>query len=97
MFGNLFDVQNYSTIGWILLTLGAMLLFGFLGTRITSLFRLPNVTAYIVVGVLIGPSVLNLFLLVLEDISNWQLLKKVVEKLLLLQFLKPCSRQSLLL
>lgn len=61
MFGNLFDVQNYSTIGWILLTLGAMLLFGFLGTRITRLFRLPNVTAYIVVGVLIGPSVLNLF------------------------------------
>lgn len=61
MFGNLFNVQSYSNVGWILLTLGGMLLLGFLGTRITRIFRLPNVTAYIVVGVLVGPSVLNLF------------------------------------
>src|SRR5574344_516760 len=61
MFANLFTMEKFSTVGLILLILGSMLLLGFLGTRITRIFRLPNVTAYIVVGVLIGPSVFNLF------------------------------------
>ncbi|MBR3562185.1 MAG: cation:proton antiporter [Oscillospiraceae bacterium] len=37
-----------------------MLMLGFLMTRLTKLARLPNVTAYIVTGILIGPYVLNL-------------------------------------
>jgi Kef-type K+ transport system membrane component KefB len=37
-----------------------MLLFGFLFTRITKLLKLPNVTAYIVAGIVIGPYCLNL-------------------------------------
>lgn len=37
-----------------------MLLSGFLMTRVTKRLRLPNVTAYIVAGILIGPYCLNL-------------------------------------
>lgn len=44
----------------IVLSLGVILILGFLMTRLTKLLRLPNVTAYIVVGILIGPSVINL-------------------------------------
>ena len=32
-----------------------MLICGFLMTRITKLLRLPNVTAYIITGILLGP------------------------------------------
>ena len=42
----------------ILISLGIILIFGFLMTRLTKLLRLPNVTAYIVVGILIGPSIM---------------------------------------
>lgn len=37
-----------------------MMIAGFLLTRVTKLLRLPNVTAYIVAGILIGPYCLNL-------------------------------------
>ena len=37
-----------------------MLITGFAMTRITKRLRLPNVTAYILSGVLLGPYVLNL-------------------------------------
>ena len=43
-----------------ILTLAAMLFFGFLSTRLTKLLRLPNVTAYILTGILFGPYVLGL-------------------------------------
>ena len=39
----------------VIFSVSAMLLFGFLMTRITKRLRLPNVTAYIVTGILIGP------------------------------------------
>ncbi|MFA5486309.1 MAG: cation:proton antiporter [Bacilli bacterium] len=39
----------------ILMTLAIMLLIGFLFTRLTKLVKLPNVTAYIMTGVLLGP------------------------------------------
>ena len=44
----------------IILSLGVILILGFLMTRLTKLMKLPNVTAYIVVGILIGPFVINL-------------------------------------
>ena len=44
----------------VLISLGIILILGFLMTRFTKLLRLPNVTAYIVVGILIGPSVIKL-------------------------------------
>lgn len=43
-----------------ILTVALMLLFGFALTRITRLLKLPNVTAYIITGILIGPYCLNL-------------------------------------
>ena len=43
-----------------ILTVALMLLFGFGLTRITKRFKLPNVTAYILTGILIGPYFLNL-------------------------------------
>ena len=44
----------------IILSLAVILICGFLMTRLTKLLKLPSVTAYIVVGILIGPSVINL-------------------------------------
>ena len=44
----------------VILSITAMLFLGFLMTRITKKLRLPNVTAYIVTGILIGPYCLNL-------------------------------------
>ena len=48
------------TASSVIIALGAILICGFLMTRITKLLKLPNVTAYIITGVLIGPSVINL-------------------------------------
>ncbi len=39
----------------VIICIAIMLLAGFLGTRITKLLKLPNVTAYILVGILLGP------------------------------------------
>ncbi len=44
----------------ILLALSVMLLAGFLLTRITKLLKLPNVSGYIIAGILIGPYCLDL-------------------------------------
>ncbi len=43
-----------------IITIAIMLITGFLMTRITMKLRLPNVTAYIVAGILIGPFCFNL-------------------------------------
>ena len=44
----------------IIISLAIMLLCGFLATRVTKKLKLPNVTAYIVCGILIGPFCLDL-------------------------------------
>ena len=49
-----------SPVAVVILSLASMLFFGFLLTRVTTKLKLPNVTAYIVTGILIGPYVLNL-------------------------------------
>ncbi|NLC69422.1 MAG: cation:proton antiporter [Clostridiaceae bacterium] len=56
--GNFLNRLNYTTV--VLLSLSVILLAGFLLTRITKLAKLPNVTGYIISGILIGPYVLNL-------------------------------------
>ena len=43
-----------------IVSIAIMLFSGFLLTRLTKLLRLPNVTAYIVAGILIGPFCFNL-------------------------------------
>ena len=49
-----------STISIVIIAIAIMLFSGFALTRITKLLKLPNVTAYIVAGILIGPYCLNL-------------------------------------
>ena len=44
----------------IIISLGVILILGFLMTRLTKLLKLPNVIAYLVVGIIIGPSLINL-------------------------------------
>ncbi len=48
------------TIASTIVTVAIMIFAGFLMTRIGKLLRLPNVSAYIIAGILIGPFVLNL-------------------------------------
>lgn len=57
LFGLEFQLSGTASI---ILSLALMLLAGFLMTRLTKLARLPNVTAYIITGILIGPYVFNL-------------------------------------
>lgn len=53
-----YTALNSSSI--ILIALAIILTAGFLFTRITKRLRLPNVTGYILAGILIGPCALNL-------------------------------------
>lgn len=49
-----------SPVAVVIISIAIMLFFGFAMTRITKKLRLPNVTAYIVSGIIIGPFCLNL-------------------------------------
>ena len=51
---SVFDILN-NDAATILISLSIMLFGGFLLTRVTKRFKLPNVTAYIFTGILIGP------------------------------------------
>lgn len=51
---------NSSRVASVIISIALMLFLGFLMTRLTKKLRLPNVTAYIVTGILIGPYCLNL-------------------------------------
>ena len=49
-----------STVSQIIISVALMLFGGFLMTRLTKRLRLPNVTAYITAGIILGPFCLNL-------------------------------------
>ena len=49
-----------SPVAIVVISVATMLFFGFAMTRITKRLKLPNVTAYIVAGILIGPYCFNL-------------------------------------
>ena len=53
-------VPGQSPVAVVIISISLMISFGFLMTRITKKLRLPNVTAYIISGILIGPFCLNL-------------------------------------
>ena len=53
-------VQNTSEVATVIISIAFMLMSGFLMTRVTKKLKLPNVTAYIVVGILMGPYCLHL-------------------------------------
>ncbi len=48
-------LQASSPVSAVILAIAIVLAAGFLMTRVTKLLKLPNVTAYIVAGILIGP------------------------------------------
>lgn len=52
--------QTSQPVATIIISVALMLFSGFLMTRLTRLAKLPNVTAYILAGILIGPYCLNL-------------------------------------
>ena len=54
------QVEQVSTAAEIVLSLALMLFAGFFVTRLTKRLRLPNVTGYILAGILIGPWALRL-------------------------------------
>ena len=52
---NVLHLQNKSSTSSVIIPIAVMLLAGFALTRITKKLRLPNVTAYILAGMIIGP------------------------------------------
>lgn len=44
----------------LIIIIAILLMAGFVGGRVASKFKLPSVTGYIIIGVIIGPSVLNI-------------------------------------
>ena len=57
---SLIDLENISPSAMTIISVSLILICGFLLTRVTKVLKLPNVTAYIIAGILIGPYVLNL-------------------------------------
>lgn len=55
-----YHAANTSAVTTVIIPIALMLFLGFCMTRITKQLRLPNVTAYILTGILIGPYCLNL-------------------------------------
>lgn len=53
-------LSNTSTITQVIVSVSLIMSVGFLMTRLTKLVKLPNVTGYILAGILIGPYCLNL-------------------------------------
>jgi Kef-type K+ transport system membrane component KefB len=61
MFGRLIGgVAEKSPVAAVIISIALMLFSGFAMTRITKRLRLPDVTAYIVTGIVLGPWCLNL-------------------------------------
>ena len=60
MFGSLIGgVAQRSPVAAVIISVALMLFCGFAMTRVTKRLRLPDVTAYIVTGILLGPYCLN--------------------------------------
>lgn len=60
MLDGFYEKLGTSSASVVVIVIALMLMAGFLMTRITKRLHLPNVTAYIVAGVLIGPLALDL-------------------------------------
>ena len=65
MSADLLGLGSMSSVAAIIISIALMLFSGFFMTRLTKLLRLPDVTAYILAGILLGPYCLHL---VPEDI-----------------------------
>ena len=52
-------LEAISPVAPVIISIALMLFLGFAATRVTKLLRLPNVTAYLIAGLLVGPYVLK--------------------------------------
>ena len=57
MIQRIFGIESPAAM--VIITISLMLFCGFAMTRLTKLLKLPNVTAYIITGILLGPYVLD--------------------------------------
>lgn len=48
-------LQNFSSVSQVIISIAVMLIAGYIMARVAKKLRLPNVTGYIVAGILIGP------------------------------------------
>ena len=78
-----------SSVSIVIISISLMLFGGFAMTRITKRLRLPNVTAYIVAGILMGPYCLNLIPIGL--IENAGLILLLISEIIALKFSDPIS------
>ncbi len=53
-------LENFAPAPQTIISVAVMLIAGFLLTRVTKLLKLPNVTGYIIAGILIGPYCFNI-------------------------------------
>lgn len=60
MSADIFGLGSMSPVAAIIISVALMLFSGFFMTRLTKLLRLPDVTAYILAGMLLGPYCLHL-------------------------------------
>lgn len=60
MLDPLYQKLGDSSVAAVIISVAMMLLCGFMMTRITKRLKLPNVTAYIITGILIGPFCLDM-------------------------------------
>lgn len=59
----------------LLLKLGIVILVGIVGGRIANYFKLPNVSGYIVAGLVVGPSLINL--VNINDIQSFNIINEL--------------------
>ncbi len=52
-------LQNFSSVSQVIISVAIMLIAGYTMSRLTKKLKLPNVTGYIVAGILIGPYCIN--------------------------------------
>ncbi len=60
MLDKLYERLGNNIVALVIISIAIMLFLGFAMTRLTKLLKLPNVTAYIIVGIIIGPYCLDL-------------------------------------
>lgn len=53
-------LQNFSSVSQVIISVAVMLIAGYVMSRLTKKLRLPNVTGYIIAGILIGPYCINI-------------------------------------
>lgn len=53
-------LDGFSSVSQIIISIAVMLIFGYILARIAKKLRLPNVTGYIVAGIIVGPYCINI-------------------------------------